>query len=80
MSSLRSRYPHAARRGAGYPTRARPGLIKVPVEKYRVVLLYVALLYPYSTVLMERNGIKLEFYSLEFYWLNSFNSRKILRT
>ena len=50
MSSLRSRYPHAARRGAGYPTRARPGLIKVPVEKYRVVLLYVALLYPYSTV------------------------------
>ena len=29
---------------------------------------------------MERNGIKLEFYSLEFYWLNSFNSRKILRT
>ena len=31
-------------------------------------------------VIMERNGIKLEFYSLEFYWLNSFNSRKILRT
>ena len=38
-------------------------------------------LYPYSsTTVMERNGIKLEFYSLEFYWLNSFNSRKILRT
>ena len=31
-------------------------------------------------LVMERNGIKLEFYSLEFYWLNSFNSRKILRT